>query len=140
MKNRSFYIGQLEREGYPNPTEQQAEIYCAIGSKGFKLMKQAGFNLAVAEKYLDIPPKHGSYQRDMTFNQNMIENLVYQRMVEEKGTDAWFKEYIAEFSEEACIVAFARTSERGLMKLMAETQGMKPLDDGTCYREGEDNA
>ena len=101
----------MERAGYKNPTDRQAAIYGVVGKKNYYKIREASFNVAYAERILGVEPQHGSYKRDMLYNQNLIENLLYQRMVVEGYDEHLLKGFLAEFTEEACIEGFRSAME-----------------------------
>lgn len=106
MKYKEFYEMQMERVGYMNPVEQDTELFSKLGARRYNKLTQAGFNIAYSERNLNLPPLQGSYQRDMLYNQNMINNLVYKRMVTENWDLNWYDSFIEEFSEDSCMETF----------------------------------
>lgn len=102
MKHRDFYLMQMKREGYKQPVEHDIELYARLGSKRFSKLMEAGFNFAYAESSLHVPPKQGTYQRDMTFIQSMINATAYRRLIKEEESDAWFDGFISNLSENMC--------------------------------------
>jgi hypothetical protein len=130
----------MRRAGYDDPTDNQIAIFSRVGSERYKSLPQAGFNIACAEKDLGLEPTEGKFQDDMVFYGKMVEDQVYRRMVEEKGTLEWYDDFMGNFTEEACMDKMrARVSlkDKLLLNCNAETQRVI-IDDSNCYDDKRD--
>jgi len=122
-----WYVFQMEREGYKNPTEKQMQLYAKLGSKKFKALQQVGFRISYIMQEMGVPPKHGDYSRDMTFNQNMVDNLAYMRVCQHGiDTNVWYDAFMENFGDEA-IREHIRQGRafKGLANMVDETENRK---------------
>lgn len=117
MKNKGFYISQMERDGFIAHTDAEIELYKLMGTKDYKRLSQVGFNMAYAERCLHVLPKHGSYQADMLHTQALAENIMYTTLTRDGYNKKYIDGFLQEFTEEALFedirqrVAYMRLEE-----------------------------
>jgi hypothetical protein len=102
MKHKAFYEDQMRREGFVVRDDLEVIVYATIGPKRYRELSQVGFNMAIAEKETNTPPKHGSYQADMMHSQDLAEHVVYDNCCRGKYDKAWLKGFLDEFSIDNC--------------------------------------